>query len=171
MVYTTGIAAAIGLALTVATPAINQRAIPLTTDTCTAPVLRVQSQWTTDPPDAGCGPFSTLFVQSSQADTDVLFVVYQAGNTCDNSFHSVQGSGLVTVSGNIHQVTVTGNIPLSDGTTGSVNLSFTQTPDSEDKNMGNRTVSAVAQGTVILDGSDATGGVPTTNAQISRTKC
>ena len=128
-----------------------------------------QAQWTTDPPpDPSCGPFHTLLVQGTEADGTAQ-VVYQFGDTCDDSFHILQGSALATVNGNLNKLTISGAIPVQgdEGRAFLVNVTLHRTGRPGGGGAGGRTVSASASGTVILDGTDVTGGVPTSNATIS----
>ena len=138
--------------------------------TCNGHAFRGSAQWTQDPPAPDCGPFHTLLVHTTQADPNVVEVIYQFGNTCDNSFSNVFGTGLATVSGNLKSLNMSGTIATSDGRSFIVNVTLTGDVVT-DRTDRDRTVSATAQGTVLLDGTDITGGVPTTNASITRSKC
>jgi hypothetical protein len=162
--------AVMAFALVAIGPTTSIEAAPSAKDDCKSHVMRGAAQWTKDPADP-CGPFSTLVVHSTQADIDVVEILYQSGNTCLGTFSFVQGSGLVSVNGNLHRLTFRGTIPLNDGRTAAVDLTLTSTKESDTKDKSDRTVSASARGTVILDGVDLTGGVSTTNATISRSKC
>jgi hypothetical protein len=131
--------------------------------------MRGSAQWTTDPPSP-CGPFSALLVHSTQGDADVVEIIYQSGDTCQGTFTSLQGRGLPAVDGNINKLTMNGSVPADDGRVFEVNLTLTRTRDFDNNGPSERVVSASARGTVILDGMDLTGGVPTTNATISKSK-
>jgi hypothetical protein len=135
-------------------------------------VLRGSAMWTINPPaEPACGPFSALLVQSTQADVDVVEVIYQFGNTCGaGSFASVQGSGAGMVSGKVKALTVEADVPMSDGRTISVDLVLTRTKDLRDNGPDEKVVSASAFGTVILDGTDLTRHAPSTDATITETK-
>jgi hypothetical protein len=129
------------------------------------PVFRGSATWTVDPPSP-CGAFSSLLVQSTQADANVIEVVYQAGNTCDGSFAIVQATGTGVVTGNINRLRIEALIATSDERPVDIDLTLNRTRDLSDE----KVVSARATGTVLLDGVDLTGGVPATSATITRSK-
>ena len=133
------------------------------------PVFRAVATWTVNPPEP-CGAFSTVQVRSTQADVDVIELTYQFGNTCDNSFHIVQATGAGTIDGNLNHLRIVATIATSDERPVDVDLTLKKTKDLSDKGPGEKTVSARATGTVILDGVDLTGGVPTNDATITRSK-
>jgi hypothetical protein len=170
MIKLTAITALV-FALVAVGPTPGVEAAPVAKGDCTSHAMTGSAQWTRTAPDP-CGPFSTLLVHSTQGDIDVVEVIYQAGDSCPGgTFLSVQGSGLVSVTGNLHRLTIRGAIPVGDGRTVAVDLTLITSKEADAKDKSNRTVDASARGTVILDGMELTGGVPTTDAFISRSKC
>jgi hypothetical protein len=131
--------------------------------------LRGSATWTVNPPEP-CGAFSTLFVHSTAADASVVEVIYQFGNSCDGSFHSLQGSATASVTGNLQHLRMDGLIPTGDGRSFDVDLTLKRTKDFSNQTPTETTVSARATGSVVLDGADLTGGAPTTNATITETR-
>jgi hypothetical protein len=131
--------------------------------------LRGSATWTVDPP-APCGPFSSLLVHSTTSDASVVEVIYQSGNTCDNSFQILQGSAAGSVTGSLKRLRMEALVPTSDGRTFDVDITLTGTKDLADKSPREKVVSARATGSVLLDGVDLTGGVATDNATITETK-
>jgi hypothetical protein len=133
-------------------------------------VFKGSAQWTVNAPDLpACGKFSTLLVHSTAADDDIVEVIYQAGNTCDNTFQSLQGSGTATLSGNLKLLTIEGTIPTSGGPV-DVDITLKRTKDLSENGPDEKVVSARAKGTVILGGQDLTDHAPTTDATITKTK-
>jgi hypothetical protein len=151
-------------------PTPNSEAASPTNEARNAHVFRGSAQWTRNPPPNACGPFSALLVHSTQADPTVVEVIYQFGDTCNNTFGSVSGTGQVTVNGNLQRLRFKGTIPANDERSFSVDITLKRTCEDTDRDGSDRTVSAEAKGTVILGGVDLTGGATTTNASISRSK-
>jgi hypothetical protein len=131
--------------------------------------LRGAATWTVPAP-APCGPFSTLLVHSTQFDASVLEAVYQFGNSCDGSFHIVQGSGTGSVTGNLQHLRMHALVPTSDDRTIDVDITLHRTKDLADRSPNEKVVSARASGTVILDRADLTGGAATNDATITETR-
>jgi hypothetical protein len=159
----------LGLAAVGSVP--NSEAAPPQAKACRGHVFRGSAQWTQDPPSDQCGPFSALLVHSTQADSNVVEVIYQFGDTCNNTFGMVFGTGQASVNGDLKRLTMSATVSTSDERSIAVNVTLTGTRGSKEQSGDERTVSASASGTVILDGVNLTGGVTTTNATISRSKC
>jgi hypothetical protein len=134
------------------------------------PTLKGSATWTVNAPEP-CGAFSTLVVHTTEADVDVIEVLYQFGNSCDGSFHFLQGSAAGTVSGNLNRLTLEASVPTGDGRTFAVDVTLQKRKGGNPPPPpGEKVVSARASGTVVLDGANLTGGVPTDDAVIRRVK-
>jgi hypothetical protein len=131
-------------------------------------VFRFQAIWAVNP-DAECGkPYSQLFLNSTQADVDVVEINYIAlPDPCGPGQPIVIGSGLVDIRGNLSKLFVEGTIPSSGGDV-AIDLVLRKTGNLPDPGPGEKAVSATARGTVILNGVDLTGGKPSTSAFIRR---
>jgi hypothetical protein len=132
-------------------------------------VFRFQAEWRQDP-TVECGPQKLLSLVSSQADVGVVsFSYFNILNTCTGEgFQFVSGSGTVDISGNLNHLSVSGEIS-ANGQPVTIDLDLNKLGKADSSN-GDRTVSATAQGEVILNGQDVTGGQPSTTASITRSK-
>jgi hypothetical protein len=137
-------------------------------------VFRFQAEWNVNPDGSQCDVRnSALSLSSSQADTNVVFFVYQVNlHPCDpnSPLQIFQGVGPVTITGNQSHLAVQGTIFTSDERPVQINLRLRKTGNLPDPAPGEKLVSACATGQVIFGGTDLTGGVPSTRAQISKSK-
>ena len=133
-------------------------------------IFRFQAEWRQDP-TVECGPQKLLSLSSFQADVDVVsFTYFNIANTCTGEgFQFVTGSGAVNVSGSLNQLSVTGEI-FGNGQPITIDLQLDKVASLPDSTQGEKMVSATAQGTVLLDGQDLTGGLTSTTASITRSK-
>jgi hypothetical protein len=132
-------------------------------------VFRFQATWVVNP-DGTCGvPHSTLFLGSTAADGDVVDFTYQfTPDPCTTTLQIVPGVGQVEISGNQAHLRVQGTISTSDERPVQIDLTLRKSRNLPDPGPGEKLWSATARGTVILDGTDLTGGQPSTTAQIRR---
>jgi hypothetical protein len=135
-------------------------------------IFRVHAQWLSNADGADCDkPASVLQVDSTEADVNVLAFVYQvATGFCGRpgevpTFQIFSGSGTVSLTGNQTKISVVGTLPLGGGGEVDVDLFLRKTGNLPD-GAGQKTVSAVATGTIILNGQDLTAGQPSTFASI-----
>jgi hypothetical protein len=133
-------------------------------------VFRFQAEWRQDP-TVECGPQKVLSLSSFPADVNVVsFSYFNIANTCTGEgFQFVTGSGTVDISGNLNHLSVTGEI-FGNGQPIAIDLDLHKVANLPDNTKGEKMVSATAEGTVILDGQDLTGGQPSTTASITRSK-
>jgi hypothetical protein len=133
-------------------------------------VFRFQAQWVVNP-NGDCGtPHSVLFLNSTQADVDVVELTYQfTSDPCTVPLQIVQGTGQVDISGNLSKLFVEGTLSSSSGDV-DIDLTLKKTGNLPDPGPGQKAVSATARGEVVLDGEDLTGGQPSTSAQITRSR-
>jgi hypothetical protein len=140
-------------------------------DAASPHVFRFQAQWVINP-DGICGtPHSTLFLTIPAADVNVVSFTYQfTPDPCTTNLEIISGGGLVDVRGNLTRLEVDGTIPADGDRQVTIDLTLRKTGNLPDPGPGEKAVSASARGEVILDGTDLTGGQPSTSAQITRSK-
>jgi hypothetical protein len=138
-------------------------------------VFRFQAQWNVNPDGSDCDtPNSSLALFINASDVDVVQFDYQFNLDPCNPTSPLQrftGAGQLDISGNQTRLFVEGTLTLfADGRQVDVDLMLRKTGDLPDPGPGEKLVSATARGEVILDGEDLTGGLPSTTAQISRSR-
>lgn len=133
-------------------------------------VFRFQAEWRQDPTQE-CGPQKVLSISSFAADASTVSLSYfNIANTCTGEgFQFVTGQGTVSISGNLNHLSVDGQI-FSSGGPIDISLDLTKVAKLPDSPKGEKAVSASAEGEVILNGQDTTGGTPSTTASITRSK-
>jgi hypothetical protein len=142
-----------------------------TSHAAAAQTFRFQAEWRQDP-TTECGPQKVISLVSFQADpSTVSFTYFNIANTCTGEgFQFVTGVGTVQVSGNLNHLFVEGDISGSNGSPIAIDLTLRKVATLPDTPKGEKAVSATAEGEIVLDGQDITGGQPSTSASITRSK-
>ncbi len=137
-------------------------------------VFRFEAEWQSNADGGDCdSPASVLSLVSSQADVDVVVFVHQINlDPCNptSPLQTAQGTGQVEIRGNQAHLFVEGTLAVGDDGEVNIDLKLRKTGNLPDPLPGEKLWSARAEGEVVLDGTNLTGGRPSTRAQISRSK-
>ena len=140
-------------------------------------VFRFTAQWGSNADGANCDlPAISLIVFSFQADASTAFFDYSVvtgfcgrpGDVLD--FQRFTGPGTVSVTGNQTKLHVTGTFLLSgEAGEAEIDLTLRKTGNLPDSG-GDKVVSAVASGAVLLNGQNINAALPFTSGTITRSK-